>query len=127
MEDIQVETVYGQGGHSVLLYAICRGQRVGYAWLVIDGCHARLIDVNVYQRKGRWSWWPPFYYRRVDYRGRGIGTRLLETIIEVCEVRGMSSLLGEMHGDIARLTHWYQRHGFQVGPGGVAIQLDVRQ
>jgi len=124
MDKIQVEAVYGHGGQSVSLYASYQGQRVGYAWLAIDGAHARLIDINVYRHKGWWSWWPPGYYRGVDYRGRGVGTRLLETAIAICEEQGVICLMGEMHGEIERLTTWYQQHGFQVGPG-LAIQRGI--
>ena len=124
MDDIQIEAVYGEGAHSASLYARYQGQQVGYAWLAIDGASARLIDINVYHRKGRWSWWPPFYYRGQDYRGQGIGTRLLERVIEICLAQGMDHLVGELHGDIDRLSGWYQRHGFQIGPG-LAIHREI--
>jgi GNAT superfamily N-acetyltransferase len=94
--------------------------------LAIDGAHARLVDVNVYRRKARWTWWPPDYYRGVDYRGIGVGTRLLETVIVICEEQGVIRLMGEMHGEIERLTTWYQRHGFEVG-AGFAIQREIQR
>ncbi len=125
MEHIQIVIEEYHGGESVALCAMCQGQQLGKAYLAREGDQAKLIDIEVYRRSGRWAWWPPFYRRGINYRGRGVGTRLLATAIEVCEERGVRNLTGEMHGDIARLTRWYQRMGFQVGPG-LAIQRDIQ-
>lgn len=125
MDDISIDVVDDDGGESVSLFARYLGQRVGYAWLAIEGDQAKLVDIHLYRRDSRWHWWPPFYYRGVNYRGRGVGSRLLSSAIEICEGRGVQSLTGEMHGDITRLTRWYQGMGFQVGPG-LAIVRDIR-
>jgi GNAT superfamily N-acetyltransferase len=124
--DSQIEIVYGCGGQSISLYACYRGERVGYAWLSIDGTSAELIDINVYRRESRWSWRPPFYYLGVDYRGKGIGTQLLTTAIGICETQDLHILIGDMHGDIERLSIWFQQNGFQVGPG-FAIQREIQR
>ena len=50
---------------------------------------------------------------------------MLEAVISICEKKGLTNLVGEMHGDTERLTTWYQRHGFQVGPG-IAIQRSIQ-
>lgn len=68
MDDISIDVVDDDGGESVSLFARYLGQRVGYAWLAIEGDQAKLVDIHLYRRDSRWHWWPPFYYRGVNYR-----------------------------------------------------------
>lgn len=117
MENVSIDVVYSPSGHSVSLYARCKEQQVGKAFLAINGERARLIDINVYRRKGHWSKTPPFYMRSVNYQNKGIGTDLLERVIEVCSAENVRSLEGVMYGDIDRLRPWYEQHGFRIAPG----------
>ena len=109
--------MYGPGGGFISLKARYKGYPAGYARIAINGDRAELADVQVYCRPGHWSRWPPFYYRSVNYRERGIGTRLLDKVLDICQAQGVSWLEGKMHGDVDQLTRWYGRHGFRIGPG----------
>lgn len=42
MDDISIDVVDDDGGESVSLFARYLGQRVGYAWLAIEGDQAKL-------------------------------------------------------------------------------------
>lgn len=90
---------------------------MGKAFLSFDGERARLIVTNLYRRKRRWSKALPFYVPGVNLQNRGIGSHLLEEVVETCRNKGTRVLEVVMRGNIDRLSPWYEQHGLQVGPG----------
>lgn len=49
-----------------------------------------------------------------NYRNKGIGSALLNEIIEFCRDEQVSSIYGEAKGEIAALRRWYQSQGFEL-------------
>lgn len=48
--------------------------------------------------------------------GRGIGTQLLQTLIEAARAAGKPSIVLNTQSDVAWNAPWYERHGFVVVP-----------
>ena len=82
-----------------------------------------------------WRIWKRLTARR--YRGRGLGSALLEHVIAYARSRGLKRIVGQVVAhDLAQsswLPQWYARHGFQVvrinaeaaGRTAVCISLDL--
>ena len=49
-----------------------------------------------------------------NYRNRGIGTALLEAVINYCKVQRVTSIHGEARGEMKALRKWYQNNGFKM-------------
>lgn len=82
---------------SDLIVAEAAGQPVGYAvaWFVVD--QAELGNVAVAQ----------------DWRGRGIGARLLEEVLDRAARRGMREIFLEVRPSNLVAQRLYERHGFR--------------
>lgn len=52
-----------------------------------------------------------------NYRGYGIGSALLDVVLDHCRAHRVSLLYGEIRGDMAGLTRWYRGRGFHVVDG----------
>ncbi len=52
-----------------------------------------------------------------NYRQLGIGSAMLESIIDFCHEHKIPALQGEIRGDKALLSEWYANHGFLVRDG----------
>jgi GNAT superfamily N-acetyltransferase len=48
------------------------------------------------------------------YRNQGVGTALLQEVIDFCKQERVSSLYGEAKGDVDELRKWYQAEGFEL-------------
>lgn len=67
--------------------------------------------------------------KTLNYRGQGIGTELLLTVLQYAREREMN----EIHGQIVQLDldrnpdlpNWYRKHGFSVSESG-KISLRLR-
>lgn len=108
------------------LYARYRGIRVGsLSAKILPFNSVRLSDVKVETEvltrdfRLRWivaRWWPRLGME--SFRGRGIGTRMLETFLDWCRENGVSEVFGsvvqEDMNETPTLLAWYGRHGFQV-------------
>ncbi|PCJ24869.1 MAG: hypothetical protein COA96_08530 [SAR86 cluster bacterium] len=49
-----------------------------------------------------------------NYRNKGIGSALLDEIIDFCKNERVSEIYGEAKGDIPELRRWYQDKGFEL-------------
>jgi GNAT superfamily N-acetyltransferase len=49
-----------------------------------------------------------------NYRHRGVGTSLLQEVIQYCRDSNIIRLTGEIKGDSRTLRGWYSNNGFQV-------------
>lgn len=51
---------------------------------------------------------------RQNYRNLGVGSALLEEIINFCQEERISAIYGEAKGDMDTLRRWYRGKGFQL-------------
>jgi GNAT superfamily N-acetyltransferase len=49
-----------------------------------------------------------------NYRHRGLGTSLLQEVIQYCRNSNIIRLTGKIKGDSRTLRNWYSNNGFQV-------------
>ena len=49
-----------------------------------------------------------------NYRQLGIGSSLLNEVIQFCETQQIHHLVGQIKSDIANINDWYSQHGFKV-------------
>ncbi|MDO9318999.1 MAG: GNAT family N-acetyltransferase [Gammaproteobacteria bacterium] len=49
-----------------------------------------------------------------NYRTMGVGTALLDEVLEFCRSHRISRLYGEAKGETELLKKWYRSHGFTV-------------
>ncbi len=62
---------------------------------------------------GGLSGWLDELYVRPEYRGAGIGTKLLAEFIRVASARGWRAIDLEVESDHRRVVPLYERHGFE--------------
>lgn len=48
------------------------------------------------------------------YRNQGVGSALLQEVINFCKQERVSALYGEAKGDLGGLRKWYQGEGFEL-------------
>jgi len=49
-----------------------------------------------------------------NYRNKGVGSALLNEIIDFCRDERVSSIYGEAKGELAELRRWYLEQGFEL-------------
>ena len=54
-----------------------------------------------------------------NYRHRGLGTPLLQEVIQYCRNSNIIRLTGEIKGDSRTLRNWYSKNGFQVSSDNI--------
>lgn len=90
------------------------GMPVGHLDVAIDGRAAELIEIYIQERLPHWH---PLLRRLglwAGYRGRGLGTILLEHVLAKLADRGVVAVWGKMGGDETLLVPWYRSIGFDV-------------
>lgn len=90
------------------------GTRVGYAHILRNGENATLTDVHVTSMELPYLEYLPWIKRKACYRNQGVGSQLLKEAIALCQSSYISTLQGNMHGDIEKLQSWYAKHGFSI-------------
>ena len=60
------------------------------------------------------------------YRNQGVGSALLQEVIDFCKQERVSSLYGEAKGDLDALRKWYQGEGFELDEVN-NIQLQINK
>jgi ribosomal protein S18 acetylase RimI-like enzyme len=82
--------------------ASLEGRRVGYIWCLRDGCRLKIADLQVAQA----------------YQRRGIGARLLRTVLQAADGAGIDEVWGVVTDDDLKrwpgLLRWYERNGFTI-------------
>ena len=93
------------------------GHVAGHAQVTITGSVAELNDIMIYER-ARLPLGPLARLLGLrgheNYRGQGLGTKLLEEILAHLRGRGIATIEGVMKGDTARLARWFRAAGFHV-------------
>jgi GNAT superfamily N-acetyltransferase len=98
---------------------LSEGTRIGRASLSITNKQATLCEIFVWDGKiAMQSWWRRlmFGWKAKNFRERGLGTQLLNIVLEELRSHDISQLEGEMVGDIPRLSVWYRAAGFETRP-----------
>jgi GNAT superfamily N-acetyltransferase len=49
-----------------------------------------------------------------NYRHMGVGSALLDEVLEFCRSNRVTRLYGEAKGETAFLTNWYRKRGFKI-------------
>lgn len=49
-----------------------------------------------------------------NYRGQGIGSTLLDEVLDYCRSHRVARIHGEITGDAVPLRRWYRRKGFHI-------------
>ncbi|MDT8428377.1 MAG: GNAT family N-acetyltransferase [Pseudomonadales bacterium] len=49
-----------------------------------------------------------------NFRGQGIGSALLDEVIEYCQSHQVAMIYGEAKGDVLALKRWYRGRGFDI-------------
>ena len=83
---------------SDLIVADIGGKVVGYIALVDYGREAKIISFAV----------------KREFRGKGIGTKLLKTAIERCKQRGKERILLEVRVSNTTAQRLYKKNGFKI-------------
>jgi hypothetical protein len=115
MGELQIQRGLSPSDDTVTFYAMMDNDRIGHAHLSVKGDSGELVVIVVLQRASRWSCLPPFYFRGINYRDKGVGTMLLKSVLGYCREVGVKTVSGTAHGDLKRLIPWYQQHGFSLG------------
>ncbi|HTH46875.1 MAG TPA: GNAT family N-acetyltransferase [Candidatus Limnocylindria bacterium] len=87
----------------VLVASAPDGKLLGVAY----GCAILSVE------HGGQSGWLDEFYVRPEYRGLGIGARLLAQFIRVATTRGWRAIDLEVEADHQRVVSLYERHGFR--------------
>lgn len=90
------------------------GTPAGYVDVATELDAAELIDIYI---QPRFPHWHPILRRlglKVSFRGRGLGTILLEETLSRLRDAGVRRVRGKMTGDAQRLVPWYRSMGFNV-------------
>lgn len=107
------------------LVAEWHGSRVGYACCLADARQLQLRDIRVENRCMRaWPYLNGLLHaiglsrKPVDFRGEGLGSRLLERVVVEARARGMHEVCGYVTTSDLEVTpgllDWYRRHGFEI-------------
>ncbi|USE39515.1 GNAT family N-acetyltransferase [Endozoicomonas sp. SCSIO W0465] len=96
------------------------GNRLGHAYISLDGDVATLVDIYVRPDTKKRTLLP-FLNRKATFRNRGIGSKLLQHVIALCEATNVTALKGRMEGDISRLELWYAKYGFIISGTDITL------
>ena len=96
---------------------------VGKVHVTLKNNVATIADIIVNQRNIPRVPCIPFLRRTVSYRNRGYGSALLNIAIDKCRALGVTRIMGNMHGDIERLSGWYSKNGFDVVGNDICMYL----
>jgi len=114
---------------SMVTKMLWNGICVGKAVVSINDKRAILQDIIIYDRVPLASnWlrrllWKP---RIKSFRGKGLGSVLLKTLIEEIRLKQVTRIEGDLlRGDIERLARWYSRNGFDVDSMSNKISMKI--
>jgi ribosomal protein S18 acetylase RimI-like enzyme len=89
----------------------------GLAWLIQDGKlvigYAVITFGYSLEFGGRDAFLDELYLRE-NYRGRGIGTRIIQHTLDVCQTHGVKALHLEVMAQNTRAQELYRRLGFEL-------------
>lgn len=89
----------------------------GLAWLILDAKlvigYAVITFGYSLEFGGRDAFLDELYLRE-DYRGQGIGTRIIQHVLDVCQTHGVKALHLEVMAQNTRAQELYRRLGFEL-------------
>lgn len=89
----------------------------GLAWLILDAKlvigYAVITFGYSLEFGGRDAFLDELYLRE-DYRGQGIGTRIIQHALDVCQTHGVKALHLEVMAQNTRAQELYRRLGFEL-------------
>jgi GNAT superfamily N-acetyltransferase len=89
----------------------------------IEGSVAELLDIRHISLANSIRRWLGL---RRDYRGRGLGTKLLTASLAELKSHGIRRVYGRIEGThVERLKRWYRREGFQVDDETLEIWCEL--
>lgn len=101
---------------------------IAKALLTLDEQEATLCDILVrndilmpFCSNGLFLW----LRRKVDFRNRGVGTKLLQFVCDTLRERGFNRITGKAVGKLDRLIPWYECNGFTVDPESHVISREL--
>jgi len=100
------------------------GHKIGYAHLFLNQKTAELIDIFV--RCDYVYLWPevfPIFRRKYNFRGQGVGRQLISKAKQQTRALGYKKIIGEIHGDISKLNHFYTQCGFTISGHNLSLDL----
>ncbi len=111
---------------------VYRGVQIGYARGLIKDGHVELADIKINGRLERnkvltMLCRPVRRFMARNYQSRGIGSKLLEEVIDYSREIGAVSIHGTLVGHKDLLARWYSRYGFVVNmsTGRFMLKLDA--
>jgi hypothetical protein len=110
-------------GCSLIAYNV-DGEKVGHAHLSVNNNIATLADIVTNSFSVPYFSMLPFLRQKICYRNKGVGSKLLEKVIDLCKSSGISDLKGDMHGEIDRLESWYSLYGFTITRNQITLRFD---
>ena len=111
-------------GCTLIAYSL-EGNRLGHAHISLHDSEAILADIIISSFTIHLIPFIPFLKRKVCYRNKGVGTKLLQKVIELCNSSGISVLSGNMHGETDRLARWYSKNGFMVNGNHISLRFNA--
>ena len=101
-------------------------RQIGYANVWVVGSEFKIHDIRLIEpRVLKRTWVDRTLFRApriTNYRRRGLGTILLQKVIEFAKIHGFESITGDIVAQDAtanpRLISWYEKHGFEFTPSG---------
>lgn len=111
-------------GCTLIAYSL-DGNRLGHAHISLNDSEAILADIIISSFNLPLIPFIPFLKRKICYRNKGVGTKLLKKVIELCKSSGISVLSGNMHGETDRLKRWYSKNGFEVNGNHISLMLNA--
>lgn len=121
-------------------FILRRGKaRFGYAYCSLADGLLEIIDICIENKLLKTPWFrfpfyfPPVKWRTINCRNRGLGTALIERVIDEARKKGLQHIKGNLK-DLPReknknLRQWYRNRGFSILSGkngsGEIIQMDL--
>lgn len=110
-------------GCTLVAYSL-EGNRLGHAHISLNDSEAILADIIIRSFTVPLIPFIPFLKRKVCYRNKGVGTKLLQKVIELCKSSGITVISGNVHGETDRLERWYSKNGFKVNGNNISLRLN---
>jgi GNAT superfamily N-acetyltransferase len=103
-------------GEKLLFRVFDNAAPIGYARLRKVSCRAKKPEnvIDMFDPDGYSSYELKMIEISQNYRQRGVGTSLLQEVIQYCRDSNIIRLTGEIKGDSRTLRDWYSNNGFQV-------------
>ncbi|EDJ9408067.1 hypothetical protein GFN85_23285 [Salmonella enterica] len=81
---------------------------LGHAYIILENSEkAKLADIILLE----------------NYIGMGIGSKLLEKVINECSARGIKSIYGTMVGEKDKLIKFYGKFGFEIHEDNIELLI----